>query len=399
MAATADLARSAYEQGRYEESERLYAEALAEDPTSVALLRGLALAHIHTGRYSEACDVAGRAAYAQPANPDTRYVYGYALLFAQRFSESIRELDAALALKPNHPEAREALLGALSGYGDAVKSTEPASAEIAMHRAIGLDPRNVRRQHAYYELLFQTGQMEKAIREAATLDPSVREVQPLKALLDTHLGVSATVPASNISTPIIPTPSIPTQHNPVPSALSQAAFPTSAPGAIPAPAGTQIANPGAFRAVMPCPNCRQSMAAHASVCPHCRYTIGSPLNQRPALPTHDWQDIALNICLSLYILLAAVELLLWGLASFAPGPLAFNGFFAVVRIAVAGGVLARQDWAGTIFKYVLWLNLTGGVCLCGAGVLSGTWPLVAVAGLTIAVLGFLLYLLHFAMDV
>jgi hypothetical protein len=92
-----------------EEAARLLREQRRREPKNAAACAALGYVLLKLGEVEMAIDTLDEAHYLQPDEPTFLYQYGMALQSAGKMAEARRRFEAALALDPNHREARAAL--------------------------------------------------------------------------------------------------------------------------------------------------------------------------------------------------------------------------------------------------------------------------------------------------
>lgn len=125
--------------GDYAGAVNAYRAELALDPSSITLKKGLGTALVMTGDTANGLPYLAEAADRQPGNGDFRYAYGFGLAQGGDLEAAVKELDACLALQPDHRAAKPALVTALLKLGAKV---DLASAEAFYDRARKVDPKN-----------------------------------------------------------------------------------------------------------------------------------------------------------------------------------------------------------------------------------------------------------------
>jgi tetratricopeptide (TPR) repeat protein len=97
----AKAALAAYVAGDRALAERLYGEALTQNPNDATALQGLGVLRFEQGRKQEALALLGQAAKQVPGNAGIRRNHAAALAVAERFADAALEYRAALALEPD----------------------------------------------------------------------------------------------------------------------------------------------------------------------------------------------------------------------------------------------------------------------------------------------------------
>lgn len=410
-------AEAAYQAGDYSTAVRIYGELLAKEPNSSSLLRGYALSQGLLGNHTEALESARKAAKIQPADPEVRYTLGYLLGLSGDHRAAISELDTTLILKTNHIPAKLALVASLVMDGEASEADDKEHAEQVLNRAYKMDQRNPATANAYLQFLHRTGQRGKVVRELSSLDESIKGLAPLatfvgKVKMDPQYqaigGPASSTPISSV--PIQPQVAIPPMGaspqlfaagntaDPLASSPQQAARPQQVSTG---PTGHVYAGNQAPQALatMPCPSCRQPIMAHAAICPHCNFqnrAVGTFAGRQDG-PDHVWQEIAFNIICVLWGLSAVWDVVAWGQDKWQAGPLAFLGIFALARIGMCIGLIARNEFCGIWAKWVLYLNLFGAGMGFIMSLFSGNILIILLSATFLGLTGFMLYLLNFVM--
>lgn len=129
-----DIAVNLHRQGHFAEAERHYRAALVALPKGPAVLHGLALLYIQTGRAGAALGLLRQAAAAAPGDAMIRHHYGLLLMRLGNPREAATESEAAVALRPNFADALSNLGLAYGALG------EPDKALAALRRALALAP-------------------------------------------------------------------------------------------------------------------------------------------------------------------------------------------------------------------------------------------------------------------
>ncbi|MGH6940466.1 tetratricopeptide repeat protein, partial [Hypericibacter sp.] len=97
----AKAAFAAYVAGDRALAERLYGEALAQNPNDAIALQGLGVLRFEQERKQDALAFLGQAAQLAPENAGIRRNHAAALAVAARFAEAALEYRAALAIEPD----------------------------------------------------------------------------------------------------------------------------------------------------------------------------------------------------------------------------------------------------------------------------------------------------------
>ena len=102
----------------YRGAEIALREILKTDPSNARAHGNLALALLEQKKTREAIDEARLAAAFGPNQPEARYIYGWALLEGGRPADAARELEVAVAGRPESATAVSALATAYTALGD-----------------------------------------------------------------------------------------------------------------------------------------------------------------------------------------------------------------------------------------------------------------------------------------
>ena len=129
----------------YRGAEIALREILKSDPSNARAHGNLALALIRQKKTREAIDEARLAAAFGPDQPEARYIYGWALLEGGRPAEAARELEKAVAARPDSAPALDAL-------AEAYAATRDPRAPGVREKLIALEPSNPAHRAALAEL-------------------------------------------------------------------------------------------------------------------------------------------------------------------------------------------------------------------------------------------------------
>jgi predicted Zn-dependent protease len=102
----------------YRGAEIALREILKTDPSNARAHGNLALALLEQKKIREAIDEGRLAAAFGPKQPEARYIYGWALLAGGRPADAARELEVAVAGRPESAAAVSALAAAYTAVGD-----------------------------------------------------------------------------------------------------------------------------------------------------------------------------------------------------------------------------------------------------------------------------------------
>ena len=132
LAAAARAARD----GRSDEAERIYRQALAAEPDCAEALRGVGALAFQAGRYEAAEQAARRLVEIRPRDPAIHLSLGVVLQRRGMLREARAAYEAALAIDPLH-------VGALIGLGELHRLQKRwAEAIVAARKAVAIDPAN-----------------------------------------------------------------------------------------------------------------------------------------------------------------------------------------------------------------------------------------------------------------
>ena len=126
-----------HQEGRLEDADRLYRQALASHPRDANALHLLGVLQAQRNDLAEADDLIRRSLALEPRNPIAHYNRGNVLHGLKRLDEALMSFDQALALMPGHVESwtnRGAVLQELGRAADALMSFD---------RALGLSPQHI----------------------------------------------------------------------------------------------------------------------------------------------------------------------------------------------------------------------------------------------------------------
>jgi tetratricopeptide (TPR) repeat protein len=175
---TAEAAYAAYRDGNRDQAERLYGEALSQNPKDAAALQGLGALRFEQGRKQEAIGLLGRAAALAPASAGIRRNHAAALASSGCFAEAAEEYRAALAIEPDVATdwgRLGSVLAALDRNDEAIAAYQAALEKLppdAAERAV---------------LLRRLGQVQ---RSAGQTDEAIAAWRSALALAPHHAGVA-----------------------------------------------------------------------------------------------------------------------------------------------------------------------------------------------------------------
>ena len=161
----------------YRGAELAFREILKTDPSNARAHGNLALALLEQKKTREAIDEARLAAAFGPDQPEARYIYGWALLEGGRPEEAARELEKAVAARPNAAPA-------LSALADAYAATKDPRAPAAREKLILLEPGNAGHRAALAELYWRD---EKSADGNRIAEEAIAAI-PANADLQTRYG-------------------------------------------------------------------------------------------------------------------------------------------------------------------------------------------------------------------
>jgi tetratricopeptide (TPR) repeat protein len=125
-----------HQEGRLEDADRLYREAIANDPHDANALHLFGVLQAQRGDFEGAADLIGRSIALAPSNPMAFYNRGNALRELKRLDEALTSFDQALAMMPAHVEAwtnRGTVLQELGRSAEALASFDRALALTPLH--------------------------------------------------------------------------------------------------------------------------------------------------------------------------------------------------------------------------------------------------------------------------
>lgn len=181
--------------GQWDEASRHFEAALENQPHSPEILFNLGTAYLYAGRFENALSCLSEVSRDRPDNPEvtdrlaqTHYSWGQTLARENKLDDALPHFEKAVGLRPNEPQAHNALAYACVGLGrtdDAIN---------AFRRVVALAPKHVDAHCRLGELYLHKGQSElavKAYQTALQIDP---HNQKAKAGLEAAQG---TQPASS----------------------------------------------------------------------------------------------------------------------------------------------------------------------------------------------------------
>ena len=111
----------AHRRGDLVEAERLYRQVLEAAPASFAARHMLGVLKAQTGATAEALELIGAALALKPDAPDALFNYGNVLKRAGRLDEALAAYEQALALQPDFAAARAARAEGRNAQGNALR--------------------------------------------------------------------------------------------------------------------------------------------------------------------------------------------------------------------------------------------------------------------------------------
>ena len=126
-----------HQEGRLEDADRLYRQALARNPGDANALHLLGVLQAQRSDLAAADDLIGRSIAIEPGNPIAHYNRGNVLRELKRLDEALASFDQALALMPGHIEAWSNRGTVLEELG------RPAEALVSFDRALALSPHHI----------------------------------------------------------------------------------------------------------------------------------------------------------------------------------------------------------------------------------------------------------------
>ena len=125
-----------HQEGLLEEADRLYRQAIADDPRDANALHLYGILQGQRADFEGAADLIGRSIALDPGNPMAFYNRGNALRELKRLDEALASFDRALATMPQHVEAwtnRGTVLQELGRSAEALASFDRALALAPVH--------------------------------------------------------------------------------------------------------------------------------------------------------------------------------------------------------------------------------------------------------------------------
>jgi len=126
-----------HQEGRLEDADRLYRQALARDPGDANALHLLGVLQAQRKDFAGADELISRSIALEPGNPIAHYNSGNVLRELKRLDDALTRFDQALALMPGHVEAWTNRGTVLQELG------RPAEALASFDRALALSPLHI----------------------------------------------------------------------------------------------------------------------------------------------------------------------------------------------------------------------------------------------------------------
>jgi tetratricopeptide (TPR) repeat protein len=186
IGALAELAELKRDQNELSESIRLYREALALHDSNPALYLGLGDSLQRAGRYPEAEAAFVRVLELDPDSFEARYNLGVTYGQQQRTEEALRYYEAALALRPEHPQAVSVLNNLANLY---LARGEREAAVSHFERAVAASP-------SHFESRFNLGVQ---YLQAGELGRGIEMLEAAVALRPNHEAGNETVAMAYLS--------------------------------------------------------------------------------------------------------------------------------------------------------------------------------------------------------
>ena len=156
-----------HQEGRLQQAEELYRQALQVDPNNPDALNLLAIIADTTGRNDEAIGLMEKAVAASPENPDLLNNLGQLYKKSERLDDAIEVYKTAIAADPNYADAHNNLGNVLTMIGRFEEA-------IGYFRnALEIDPNNARTHYNLATTLFEQKNFPDAIeafRRVITID-------------------------------------------------------------------------------------------------------------------------------------------------------------------------------------------------------------------------------------
>jgi len=371
-------AQELYTQGDYATAAAKFQEIVASHPMSDQALRGLGFSRLAEGQGAAAVEAFRQAVHINIDNGENHFGHGLALSAVGDESRAVHAFDEALKHQPNHTAARRSLIASLLKMGQqAIADGNISTAEQTLERANKLDKVSPETVTALYKFYLLTGANIKALKlieYARSHNPDSPQIKELADAIAQNQDLDRE------------------------KAILQMREDTTAKAAA-APAPNQI----------PCPSCRQSVMAWASICPHCNFEI-TPRSQSSRFaavdvgPRYSWQEIAYYILAGLWIIQGAYTIisgyiLASGDSEMGDSARMYHGLLGGFNVAVGIGLMFQVSWMQWLAYLMCLLNLF----MSGMGLMVtlglGAWPGVFYNLFILAIVGFQVYLLRTVGDV
>ena len=160
IGALAELAELKRDRNELPESIRLYREALALHDSNPALYLGLGDSLQRAGRYAEAEAAFVRVLELDPDSFEARYNLGVTYGQQQRTEDAMRYYEAALALRPEHPQAVSVLNNLANLY---LARGEREAAVSRFEQAVAASPNHFESRFNLGVQYLQAGELERGI--------------------------------------------------------------------------------------------------------------------------------------------------------------------------------------------------------------------------------------------
>jgi len=155
-------------EGRVDEAQERFREALAIDPTRALSNYNLGFTLAHKGKYEEAIGYLREAIRLNPRDAGAHYALAMSLTATGQRGEGVRHFEEAVALRPDDAEAHREMANALVAEGDL------GGASRHFDEAIRLDPSDFRAYSKYGNLMTALGRHPEAAehyRQALRINP------------------------------------------------------------------------------------------------------------------------------------------------------------------------------------------------------------------------------------
>ncbi len=171
------LGRALMLEGRLPEALAAYDRAVELNPTNIDFLRPRSLLLYRAGRFQEAERHLRQVMEMGGEHPDDHHVLGAILMRLDRVPEALAEFERALALAPDHGEAKGALLHLLRR--EMARAPSNADAVQYMERIVEVEPRDLQTWTILGGTLSELGDLRGAIdafERALAINPELPEV-------------------------------------------------------------------------------------------------------------------------------------------------------------------------------------------------------------------------------